>query len=73
MTNIRLIGYTALAVVLINLLYIDFQAGSFAIVLGALVLLGSLIKPTHRKIANGTGFIVIAVLAAIAIIYSFLA
>jgi hypothetical protein len=73
MTNIRLIGYTALAVGLINWRYIDFQAGSFALVLGALVLLGSLVKPIHRKIANGAGFIVIAVLAAIAIIYSFLA
>lgn len=73
MTNIRLIGYTALAVGLINWRYIDFNSGSFALVLGALVLLGSLIKPIHAKIEKGTGFILIAVLAAIAIIYSFLA
>ena len=73
MTNIRLVGYTALAVGLINWRYIDFQAGSFALALGALVLLGSLIKPIHAKIEKGAGFILITVLAAIAIIYSFLA
>ena len=73
MTNIRLIGYTALAVGLINWRYIDFQAGSFALVLGVLVLLGSLIKPIHAKIEKGAGFTIIAVLAAMAIIYSFLA
>jgi len=50
MTNVRLIGYTALAVGLINWRYIDFNAGSFALALGLLVLLASLIKPLHAKI-----------------------
>lgn len=73
MTNIRLIGYTALAVGLINWRYIDFGAGSFAIVLGILILVASLIKPIHSKIEKGPGFILVTVLAALAIVYSFLA
>jgi len=73
MTNIRLIGYTALAVGLINWRYIDFSAGSFAIIIGLLVLVASLIKPIHSKIDKGPGFFLIVILAAIAIIYSFLA
>lgn len=73
MTNIRLIGYTALAVGLINWRYIDFGAGSFAIVLGALILVASLINPLHSKIEKGPGFILVIVLAALAIVYSFLA
>ena len=73
MTNVRLIGYTALAVGLINWRYIDFNAGSFALVLGLLVLLASLIKPLHAKIEKGAGFFLIVALAGIAIIYSFLA
>lgn len=73
MTNIRLIGYTALAVGLINWRYIDFGAGSFAIVIGILVLILSLIKPIHSKIEKGPGFFLIVILAGLAIIYSFLA
>jgi hypothetical protein len=73
MTNIRLIGYTALAVGLINWRYIDFAAGSFAIILGILVLLASLVKPIHSKIEKGPGFFLIVILAGLAIIYSFLA
>lgn len=73
MTNIRLIGYTALAVGLINWRYIDFDAGSVAIIVGILVLMFSLIRPIHVKIEKGPGFLVISVLAALAIIYSFLA
>lgn len=73
MTNIRLIGYTALAVGLINWRYIDFSAGSFAIIIGLFVLVTSLIKPIHSKIDKGSGFFLIVILAAIAIIYSFLA
>ena len=73
MTNVRLIGYTALAVGLINWRYIDFNAGSFALVLGLLVLLASLIKPIHGKIEKGVGFFLIVALAGVAIIYSFLA
>ena len=72
MTNVRLIGYTALAVGLINWRYIDFSAGSFALALGVLVLLASLIKPLHAKIEKGLGFMVVVLLAGIAIIYSFL-
>lgn len=73
MTNVRLIGYTSLAVGLINWRYIDFSAGSFAVLIGALVLLASFIKPLHPKLTKGPGLILIMVLAAIAIIYSFLA
>lgn len=73
MTNIRLIGYTSLAVGLINWRYIDFAAGSFAMVLGILVLIASLYKPLHAKIEKGAGFLLITALAAVAIIYSFLA
>jgi hypothetical protein len=73
MTNVRLIGYTSLAVGLINWRYIDFSAGSFATLIGALVLLASLIKPLHPKLVKGPGFILIVVLAALAVVYSFLA
>ena len=73
MTNVRFIGYTALAVGLINWRYIDFSAGSVALALGILVLLASLIKPIHGKIEKGPGFMVVVLLAGIAIIYSFLA
>ena len=73
MTNVRLIGYTALAVGLINWRYIDFNAGSFSILVGALVLLASLITPLHPKLSKGLGFILIAVLAALSVVYSFLA
>ena len=73
MTNVRLIGYTALAVGLINWRYIDFNAGSFALALGLVVLLASLIKPLHVKIEKGLGFFLIVALAGVAIIYSFLA
>lgn len=73
MTNIRLIGYTALAVGLINWRYIDFNAGSIAIVVGALILLFSLAKPLQPKIEKGPGFYFIVFLAGLAIIYSFLA
>jgi hypothetical protein len=73
MTTIRLIGYTALAVGLINWRYIEFRAGSFAIAIGILVLLASLIKPIHSKIAEGPGFISVTLLSALAIVYSYLA
>ena len=73
MTNIRLIGYTSLAVGLINWRYIDFSAGSFAILIGALILIAALVKPLQPKLAKGPGFILIVVLAALAIVYSFLA
>ena len=73
MTNIRLIGYTSLAVGLINWRYIDFSAGSFAILIGALILIAALVKPLQPKMAKGPGFIMIVVLAALAIVYSFLA
>lgn len=73
MTNIRLIGYTSLAVGLINWRYIDFSAGSFAIMIGALILIAALVKPLQPKMAKGPGFILIVVLAALAIVYSFLA
>ncbi len=73
MTNIRLIGYTSLAVGLINWRYIDFSAGSFAILIGALILIAALVKPLQPKMAKGPGFILIVVLAALAIVYSFLA
>ncbi|MEY4624138.1 MAG: hypothetical protein RLZZ07_768 [Actinomycetota bacterium] len=73
MTNIRLVGYTSLAVGLINWRYIDFNAGSFAIIAGALILIATLIKPIQSKLVKGPGFVLTFVLAAIAIIYSFLA
>lgn len=73
MTNLRFIGYTALAVGLINWRYIDFNAGSFALILGVLVLIASLIKPIHSKIEKGPGFYIVIILAGVAIIYSFLA
>lgn len=73
MTNVRLIGYTALAVGLINWRYIDFNAGSFALALGLLVLFASLIKPLQAKIEKGVGFFLTVALAGVAIIYSFLA
>lgn len=73
MTNIRFLGYTALAVGLINWRYIDFAAGSFAIVIGALILIGTLIKPIHHKLEKGAGFYIALVLAGVSIIYSFLA
>ena len=73
MTNIRLIGYTSLAVGLINWRYIDCSAGSFAILIGALTLIAALVKPLQPKMAKGPGFILIVVLAALAIVYSFLA
>jgi len=73
MTNIRLVAYTALAVGLINWRYIDFNAGGFAIIVGAVLLLATLIKPVHSKLEKGTGFIFSLLIAAIAIIYSFLA
>ena len=72
MTNIRLIGYTALAVGLINWRYIDFGAGSFAILVGAIILLLSLVKPLHGRLARGPLFILLALVAALAVIYSFL-
>jgi hypothetical protein len=73
MTNIRLIAYTALAVGLINWRYIDFGAGSFAILVGSLLLLTSFLKPIQGKIEKGPGFIVAIILSALAIGYSFLA
>ena len=73
MTNIRLIGYTALAVGLINWRYIDFNAGSIAIIVGALILIASLVKPVQRTIEKGPGFFFLVFLAGLAIIYSFLA
>jgi|GEM_PF-1694042 len=73
MTNVRLIGYTSLAVGLINWRYIDFNAGSFTILIGTLVLFASLFKPMHPKMAKGPGFILIAVLTALAVVYSLLA
>ncbi|MBM3704622.1 MAG: hypothetical protein FJW54_06115 [Actinobacteria bacterium] len=73
MTNVRLIGYTSLAVGLINWRYIDFNAGSFAIIVGVLVLLAAFFKPLQPKMAKGPGFILIAVLAALAVVYSLLA
>ncbi|MEY2798275.1 MAG: hypothetical protein RIS22_541 [Actinomycetota bacterium] len=73
MTNVRLIGYTSLAVGLINWRYIDLNAGSFAILVGALVLLAAFIKPLQPKIAKGPGFFLIAVLATLAVVYSLLA
>ncbi len=73
MTNIRLIAYTSLAVGLINWRYIDFNAGGFAIIVGALLLLATLSKPINLKLQKGPGFIVALVISAIAIIYSFLA
>lgn len=72
MTNIRLVGYTALAVGLINWRYIDFGAGSFAILIGALILVATFIKPLHGKIQRGAGFFLLSALAALAVIYSFL-
>jgi hypothetical protein len=73
MTNIRLIAYTALAVGLINWRYIDLSAGSFAIMVGSLLLLISYIKPIQGKIEKGPGFIISIILSALAIGYSFLA
>jgi hypothetical protein len=73
MTNVRLVGYTSLAVGLINWRYIDLNAGSFAIVVGALILIAALIKPIQSKLIKGPGFVLTFVLAAIAIVYSFLA
>lgn len=73
MTNVRLVGYTSLAVGLINWRYIDFNAGSFAIVVGALILIAALIKPIQSKLVKGPGFVLTFVLAAISIVYSFLA
>jgi len=73
MTNIRLVAYTALAVGLINWRYIDFNAGGIAIIVGAVLLLATLSKPIHSKIERGAGFIFALLIAAIAIIYSFLA
>ncbi len=73
MTNIRLVAYTSLAVGLINWRYIDFNAGGFAIIVGALLLLATLSKPINLKLQKGPGFIVALVISAIAIIYSFLA
>lgn len=73
MTNIRLIAYTSLAVGLINWRYIDFNAGGFAIIVGALLLLATLSKPINLKLQKGPGFIVALVISAIAVIYSFLA
>jgi hypothetical protein len=73
MTNIRLIAYTSLAVGLINWRYIDFSAGGFAIIVGALILIATLIKPIQSKIVKGPGFLLTFALSAVAIIYSFLA
>ena len=73
MTNIRLIAYTSLAVGLINWRYIDFNAGGFAIIVGALLLLATLSKPINLKLQKGPGFIISLAISAIAIIYSFLA
>ena len=73
MTNIRFVAYTALAVGLINWRYIDFNAGSFAIIVGAVLLLATLIKPVHSKLVKGPGFVLAFVLVTVAIIYSFLA
>lgn len=73
MTNIRLVAYTSLAVGLINWRYIDFNAGGFAIIVGALLLLATLSKPINLKLQKGPGFIIALVISAIAIIYSFLA
>lgn len=73
MTNVRLVGYTALAVGLINWRYIDFNAGGFAIVVGALILIATFIKPMQSKIVKGPGLVLTFVIAAVAIVYSFLA
>ena len=73
MKNIRLIAYTSLAVGLINWRYIDFNAGGFAIIVGALLLLATLSKPINLKLQKGPGFIIALAISAIAIIYSFLA
>jgi hypothetical protein len=73
MTNIRLVAYTSLAVGLINWRYIDFNAGGFAIVVGSLLLVATLIKPLQSKIEKGVGFVLALAFSAVAIIYSFLA
>jgi len=73
MTNIRLVAYTSLAVGLINWRYIDFNAGGFAIIVGALLLLATVSKPVNSKIEKGPGFFIALTISAIAIIYSFLA
>lgn len=73
MTNIRLVGYTALAVGLINWRYIDFNAAAFAIIVGTLLLIATFLKPVNVKIEKGPGFILSLTLAAVAIVYSFLA
>ena len=73
MTNIRFVGYTALAVGLINWRYLGFSAGSFAIAVGAIVLLATLNPSIHKKIQKGPTFFVALILASVAVIYSFLA
>jgi uncharacterized protein YjeT (DUF2065 family) len=73
MTNIRLVGYTALAVGLINWRYIDFNAGSFALIVGVLILISTFITPLHAALQKRAGFALASIVAGVAIVYSFLA
>lgn len=73
MTNIRFVGYTALAVGLINWRYLGFSAGSFAIAIGALILIATLSPAMHVKIQKGPTFFLALILAALSVVYSFLA
>lgn len=73
MTNIRFVGYTALAVGLINWRYLGFSAGIFAIAVGAIVLIASLNPALHNRIQKGPLFVVALIVACASVIYSFMA